>query len=208
METQNQEDNGSLVEFLKTDFSDSYSQMRHYDKQVLELFKFTFTAYTAVTTLAVGLYKVGHEHNIDLATPLLFGLAVAFLIGLFGFSLILRNRVYYVRVARYVNEIRREVLSHHPLGIRNVAGMYIDPSLPKHLDLISTQTAHWLVVAALNSLLLGIFLFIGRFPSGPCMTGVILISWGFFWLKLELRRGIFTGLTTKITLQRMRKKRE
>jgi len=38
--------------------------------------------------------------------------------------------------------------------------MYIDPSLPKHLDLISTQTAHWLVVAALNSLLLGIFLFI------------------------------------------------
>ena len=190
----------AVLDLLKADFSDSYSQMRHYDQQVLELFKFTFTAYTTVTTLAIALYKIGYEYNVDLTIPLLFGLGVAFVIGLFGLSLIIRNRAYYVRVARYVNEIRREVLSQHPLGIKNLSRMYTDPSQPKHLNVMSTQTAHWTVVAALNSLLLGIFLYIACSSFCGRLMIVVLIPCAVFVVQIVIAATFLYCLDKKYTV--------
>lgn len=42
--------------FLENDFNQCFEQVRHYDTQIVDIFKFLATFYTTVAGIAIGLY--------------------------------------------------------------------------------------------------------------------------------------------------------
>ncbi|MCL4458141.1 MAG: hypothetical protein M1147_00190 [Nitrospirae bacterium] len=147
------------LKFLERDFNQCFQQMRYYDSQIFDILKFMFTAYTALIGVALGLYQFGLKEKIYLTIPAITALIIGLILGLFMFYLVLINRSYYVRVARYINEQRSLFLSFKPLGFENASRMYTNVKQP-YFSRESTQI--WLVyiVGALNATLLGVLLFI------------------------------------------------
>ena len=54
------------VRFLERDFNQCFQQMRHYDSQLWDICKFSFTAYTALIGIAIGLYQYSIQKALDL----------------------------------------------------------------------------------------------------------------------------------------------
>lgn len=132
--------------------------MRHYDGQIWDLFKFTLASYTTIIGAAVGLYQYSLENGTDFVPVALALLTVGFLFGLCMLSLVIRNRVYFVCVARYVNEHRGFFLKSKPLGFSNVSRMFTNPKRPLFFDWRSSQSFFSYLIAALNALLLSTLL--------------------------------------------------
>jgi hypothetical protein len=143
------------AKFLERDFNQCFQHMRHYDSQILEIVKFMFAGYTALIGGSLAIYKYAVDKNLDLAIPIVIALGVGLLFGLLMFALVTRNRVYFVFVARYVNENRQLFLKAKPLGFQNVTGMYTDPHQPPFFSPRSSQAWFSYLVAALNATLLG-----------------------------------------------------
>jgi len=141
------------AKFLERDFNQCFAQMRHYDDQIINLVKFTFTAYTALIGVAWGLYQFSQKASVDLIPVAQAILAVGFLVGVFMFMLVVRNRVYFVVVVRYINEHRRHFLRNKPLGFENVTRMYTNPSHPQFFNWRSSQAINVYLLSALNSAL-------------------------------------------------------
>ena len=151
------------VEFLRVDFSECFQQMRHYEVGLINICKFAFFGYSSVSAAALGLYKFGIEKNTDLRIFASIILFVGLPIGLLLFWIAVRNRVYFVRVTRYINEIRGIFLKYKPMGFENKSQNYIDydkPDKPAFFNPYSSQLMLCHIVAFLNSVLLGVFLFI------------------------------------------------
>lgn len=145
------------LKFLERDFNQCFQQMRHYDAQIFDILKFMFTAYTVLIGVAIGLFK--SDLKVNLTIPIVISLTIGLVLGLFMFYLVLINRSYYVRVARYINEQRKLFLAFKPLGFENISGMYINAKQP-YFSRESTQIWLAYIVGALNSTLLGVSLFI------------------------------------------------
>lgn len=148
------------LKFLERDFNQCFQQMRHYDSQLIEILKFLFTAYTALIGISIGLYQFGMKENKDLSLPAIFALSVGLLLGIFMFLLIIRNRVYFVQVARYINTQRGFFLQYKPLGFEDLSKMYTNHGQPPYFNWRSSQTLLYCIIAALNSTVFGILLFI------------------------------------------------
>lgn len=146
--------------FIKNDFSQCFQQMRHYDNKMFNIFKFMFTGYSALVGLALGLYQFGLKEQINLTLPAIAILAIGFILGLFLFNLLVKNRAYYVKVARYINEIRNYFFQNKPNGFDNQTEMYTDFNRPRYFNKVSSHT--WLIytLSLLNSSLLGVLLYI------------------------------------------------
>jgi hypothetical protein len=140
--------------FLERDFNQCFEQMRHYDTLMADLVKFVFTVYTALVGVAIGLYEFSKSKNLDLLPAVAAILAVGYLVGLAIFLLLIRYRVYYVVVARYINWHRRFFLNEKPLGFQNLTGMYTNPILPPYFNWRSSYAAYLYLVSILNSILL------------------------------------------------------
>jgi hypothetical protein len=148
------------LKFLDRDFNQCFQQMRHYDGQMFDILKFMFTAYTALIGVAVGLYQFGLKENIDLSAPSIAVVTVGLLIGLFMFSLIVRNRVYFVQVVRYINEQRGFFLKSKPLGFENKSGMYTNHTQPPYFNWRSSHSWLCYIIAVLNSTLIMVLIYI------------------------------------------------
>ena len=148
------------LKFLENDFNQCFQQMRHYDSQITDLLKFIFTAYTALIGLAIGLYKYGLEKAIDFSSAAVASLSVGLIIGIFMFGVIIRNRVYFVQVARYVNEQREFYFKHKPVSFQNKSGMYTNSNQPPFYNWRSSQSWLSYISAALNSTLLAVIIYI------------------------------------------------
>lgn len=148
------------LKFLERDFNQCFQQMRHYDSQIFDILKFMFTAYSALIGVAIGLYQFGLKEDIDLSPPAIAALGVGLTLGLFMFALIIRNRVYFVQVVRYVNEHRGFFLKLKPMGFENKSRMYTNPGQPPYFNWRSSHSWLCYIVSALNSFLLGVLLFI------------------------------------------------
>ena len=108
----------ACASFLEQDFAQCFAQMRHHDAQILDICKFMFIAYTALVGAAVALFELAVEKHLNMRPAAGMAVGVGLLIGVLLFCLTIRNRVYFVIVARYVNETRRAFLSKHPLGFQ------------------------------------------------------------------------------------------
>lgn len=149
------------LKFLERDFNQSFQQMRHYDAQLFDTLKFMFTAYSALIGVSLGLYQFGLKENKYIALPAIAALIVGLIFGLLMFALTIRNRVYFVQIARYINEQRGFFFKYKPMGFENKSRMYTNHEQPPYFNWRSSQTVLYGTIATLNSSLFGILLFIG-----------------------------------------------
>ena len=183
------------AKFLERDFNQCFSQLRRYESLIWDICKFTFTAYTAVLGVALGLYKYSANQNVDLTEAAIAVLMVGLLVGLSMMYLVIRNRVYYVIVARYINEHRAFFLKDAPLGFSNVSRMYTNPDKPPYFNLTSSQIWVANLIAFLNSSLLAVLVFIlvdggWRWPATIAPALVLLVGQLLFsFLYLRSREG-------------------
>jgi hypothetical protein len=161
------------IRFLDRDFNQCFEQMRHYDSQIFEIGKFTLASYAGIIGLALGLYQFSLKESVELRPPARALLAIGLLHGFLLLGMAVRNRAYFVKVARYINEQRKLFLSSRPMGFQNESQMYVDQKYPKYYDWRSSQL--WLthLVAALNSVLLALLLAVG---SDTPSTRLVAIS--------------------------------
>ncbi|MBC7350163.1 MAG: hypothetical protein H5U05_09345 [Candidatus Aminicenantes bacterium] len=169
--------------FLERDFNHCTEQLRHYDAQIIDMLKFTFTVYSALIGIAVGLYQFGLKENKNLYFPAIAALIVGLIIGLLMFALVVRNRAYFVQVVRYINEQRNFFLQIKPGGFENKSGMYIDYKMPPYFNWRSSHSWIGYILAAINASLLGGLLYL-LFPK--IWAGVIGGSSILFILQLIL----------------------
>lgn len=156
----NLEQEKEALKFLERDFNQNFQQMRHYDAQIFDILKFMFTAYSALIGVAIGLYQFGLKENYDLSAPAIAALTIGLVLGLFMFALIIRNRVYFVQVVRYINEQRGFFLALKPMGFENKSKMYTNHEQPPYFNWRSSHSWLCYIVASLNSILLGVLLYI------------------------------------------------
>jgi hypothetical protein len=171
------------LKFLEQDFSQCFQQMRFYDSQIFETLKFLASAYSILIGVSVGLYQFGISKDIDLTNPVILVLFIGFVFGIFMFIIVVRNRVYYVQVARYVNYQRYFFLRLNPMGFQNKSKMYTDYTKPPYFNWRSSQTCLYFMVAIFNSIQIGILLHFG-FPGRKEL--VILSSLLVFIIQLAL----------------------
>lgn len=148
----------AAINFLEADFNQCFEQMRHYDTQILNAFKFQFTIYTGLIGGALGLMQYGDE--LDLQVPGVALLTLGAILGMLLFATTIRNRVYFVQVTRYINEQREFFFEIKPLGFSNKSKMYTSWSQPPYLDWKSSQIWFAYIMAFLNSILLGVLIYI------------------------------------------------
>ena len=153
--------------YLIADFEQCFEQMRHYDRIELVIIKSTFTAYFAVVGGGYTLYQWGIERNLDLRTLIGILLFIGFILGTIFLAILVRNRCYFVKVARYVNEQRNLFLKNNILGLENLSKMYTDSRNPPYFNWFSTYSWLMYLLCFLNSLL---------FTSVFCLQDVLNLS--------------------------------
>lgn len=138
-------------ELLKTDFQQCFEQMRYYDSIFWSTVKFMVTGYAVVFTATGGLLGLKLSSGIAWTgiTVLLFFTGFA---GTLLLLVLLRSRMYYLRVARFVNEVRQAYINQKVMGVQNIAGLYTDPRSPKAMNPTSTQLITTYFTAICNSL--------------------------------------------------------
>ena len=156
--------------FLENDFNQCFTQMRHYDSQILDVTKFSFAAYSVLIGAAFALYKfsaIEAKGKVDLVPVALALLAVGLTMGLFMLGLVVRNRVYFVYVARYVNEHRRFFSNAKPLGFPNHTRMYTSLTQHPFFNWRSSQAVQIYLLSAMNAVLLFVLTLIGLIQCCP-----------------------------------------
>jgi len=145
--------------FLVTDFAQCFEQTRHYNSQILTTLKFIITFYTTICGLVWGLFHYSIEKNINITSALIIALCVILLFGLILLIFAVRNRIYFVKCMRYVNEQRGYYLQRISPKFPNKSGMFVDPKKPKYFNWSSSQS--WLIytISVMNSLVCGLLLF-------------------------------------------------
>ena len=174
------------LKFLERDFNQCFQQVRHYDAQIFDILKFMFAAYSALIGVAIGLYQFGLKEGKDLTFPAVAALIVGLVIGLFMFALTIRNSVYFVQVARYINEQRDFFFRFQPMGFENKSKMYTNHNQPPYFNWRSSHSWLCYIIATLNSILLGILLFIIFAPNAYRQEIIIIGSLVLFIAQLAV----------------------
>lgn len=148
------------VNFLSRDFSETYSQLRHYDTSLLDITKFALLQLFAVVAGSWTIFSFATATtapaSLKLSWPwIVIGLVlVSYLFGLMSILMIARLRLYFVVAARYLNEHRNFFLATFPLGFANSTGFYTRIDQPRAFDPFSTHMIAIYVIGTASSLLL------------------------------------------------------
>lgn len=150
-------------QFLYHDFEQCFQQMRHYDSQCWDIIKFCYGEVLLAVTAIWALYCFSTApENVQALVFVHFNwltFIIFFISYIFVFIssyLVARNRVYYVKTSRYVNEFRKLATDTQPYGFKNMYGFYDDYNLPRVYERKSTQ-----LVALYSIVLLGLLCFGG-----------------------------------------------
>lgn len=145
MEGHKNDDSQYSKQLLINDFQQAFYMLRHYDDVNWNLTKFSFGQ---ILVSLGACWTVFFEANKSDALPLLKSyyslgifvlliLSAAFtLISILG---ICKNRTYFVKVSRYINEHRNFALNNNDTDFVNISKMWNNPQFPKNLDWGSTQ---------------------------------------------------------------------
>lgn len=132
-------DKNATKDFLLSEYQECFNHMRHYDSIEIDFIKFSFSGYIALIGGSFALMQYLKENpqgNLYIATVLLLG----FLGGLILLAFAVRNRAYYVIVARQVNTIRKYFLEKSDLDFIKYNKCYLNESKPQNFNLKSTYT--------------------------------------------------------------------
>jgi hypothetical protein len=139
------------IKFLDSDFNQCFQQLRYYDGQIIEIVKYSFFIYSGLLGLSLTLFKIEVENNKDYSFSIVAMLIAGFVMGVYLFILVTRNRAYFVLVTRYINEYREFFLKRKPLGFKNNVGMYTNFSYPLYFNWLSSHSWFLYLMATLNS---------------------------------------------------------
>lgn len=172
----NRFDKESGTTFLITEYQQSFSHMRHYDNIVISLSRYLFTFFAAIFTASIALYQylanVPYQ-NLFMGIISLF----SFVVGELLLVLILRNRHYYVVVARQVNSIRNYFLNNMDLDFSQYNMSYTNPDEPRLWNMLSSYTLLYFIAAVINAALAGSsYLFIYTYSRGAAIGDIWLSS--------------------------------
>lgn len=150
-------------QFLYHDFEQCFQQMRHYDSQCWDIIKFCFGEILLVGTAIWALYcfsvipeNVSTLVSVNFKWLTLIILLISYIFIFISSYLVARNRVYYVKTSRYINEFRKLAIEIKPYGFKNVYKYYDDYNFPKVNESKSTQ-----LVALYSIIILGLLCFTG-----------------------------------------------
>lgn len=179
-----------LKDMMTVDFQECMGMLRHYDSVNWDLTKFTFGQVLVVIGACWTILNAEREKGETLWNVLNDGLSnyivgsVLFLSACFVFLTllaILKNRTYFVKMSRYLNEHRKNVLQEHPFGFANQSQMWNNPDFPPVIDKKSTQ-------------LLCVYLFT------ICLFLLLFVSLGCLFLNSRHGLCVAIGLTAFICL--------
>ena len=143
-------------QILTEDFTQSMEMHRHYDSMNWQITKFAF----GEILIAIGAcWTVFSLEKTPESLPNLNWIAMciiclsSWLFGLLSLYTIAKNRRYFVRTARHINELRHHVLQRKPYGFTNDSHFWDDPNYPKVRDLSSTQFISYYMLTALTVLM-------------------------------------------------------
>jgi hypothetical protein len=175
-------------DFLKQDFSECYNQLRHYDNNITDSFKFIFTVYVALVAGAISLLDIQLKFDLLFLSKALIITSIIFC--LFILFYIIELRVYFVRVARYLNEIRAHYLNNNEEGFENATKFYSDKSKPMYFSLTSSHLILAFIVSALNSFSIGLFFYVykSEFKFGQVLISIIIFALQIFLIYMYLKR--------------------
>lgn len=149
-------------QLLIEDFSQSMEMHRHYDSLNWQITKFAFGE------ILVAIGACWSVFNWDLAKEtspnlkwivmsIICGASLVF--GIISIFTIVKNRVYFVRTSRHINELRHHVLQRQPYGFKNFTHFWEDPQYPRVKDYDSTQFLSLYMLIFLNMVISGSFMF-------------------------------------------------
>jgi hypothetical protein len=175
-------------DFLNQDFSESYNQLRHYDSNIVESFKFIFTVYISMVGGSITILSINTASSLMLLLKVL--LSFTFIFGFFIMWYIIEIRKYYVKTARYINEIRRTHLLALSPEFENKTLYYTDFDKPPYFSWRSSQILLIVVLSLFNSITLGILFYVCKIL--PLFTDSLMvllsISLHIFFAWFILRR--------------------
>jgi len=155
------------VRFLARDFQECFKQMRYYDGQIIGICKFACILFTAVIGGALVLQAHGLAANADYSWASVAILFPALLFGILFLALVVRDRIYFVLLSRYINHHRRFFLEEKPLGFSNETRMYyLEMDQPPYFSWASSQALLLYVLAVVNAGVLTLALFQILVPAG------------------------------------------
>jgi len=165
---------------LSRDFVQSYEQLRHYDKTSLDFFKFAFSGYCTLFAAIWALHNWSSLIKINLSLLVSLICIYGFLIGFAILMLILKNRTYYVRTARYLNEQRAYFLKNNTIGFRNRSRMFDDCKEPSYFNWHSTHSIFIYLIILFNSSLFLLMIYsmglLGNYAERSFIIGIFM--WG------------------------------
>ncbi len=188
-------------EFLKQDFSECFGQLRHYDTIIIDSFKFIFTIYVALIGGAISIFDLKLPIDLLLLSKLLIIISIVFCF--FVLFYIIEQRVYFVKVARYINEIRDHYLTGNNLGFKNLSNFYHDKGKPEYFSLTSSHIILAIIVSALNSFSIGLLLYVNRVDPLYLIVGLAILSFSIeiyllhFYLNRKEKKNQIKHLKTK-----------
>lgn len=141
-------------EFILSEYQQCFEHMRHYESIAQDLLKFSFTYYSAIITLSLGIYQF-YYNKLNTYNPSLLFIAVllilSFIVGNLIILLLARNRKYFIDVAHQVNSIRSYFIKDKVV-FENV--LPTDVTYPKLVNLRSSQFLIFDVFLAINTVIL------------------------------------------------------
>jgi hypothetical protein len=146
-------DKNATREFLLFEYQECFNHMRHYDSVEIDFIKFSFSGYIALVggSFALLQYLKGTpQGKLYVATVLFLG----FLGGIILLAFAVRNRSYYVIVARQVNTIRKYFLENSELDFINHNKCYLNDKKPQNFNPKSTYTFLITLLILFNSVIL------------------------------------------------------
>ena len=173
MITNHQFDKEESLRYLLVEYQQCFEHMRHHNSISISLAKFVYTILAALGTGAFALFKYLEG---DAYQYLVVGSVVLFalVIGLAFSALMVRNRIYFVIVARQVNSIRNYLISRMELDFSKYNKCYLDSSTPKAFNLYSSYLLILLIISLVNGISggLGYYLIVNYFEAQG-----IWVSW-------------------------------
>jgi hypothetical protein len=140
-----------MVEFLTTEYTQCYTQIRHHETVSDTYLKYAISGYPVIIGGISALYTIldAGYRNIIVSILLLFTLAA----GAAVLALLLTNRSYYVVMARQINAIRKFFIEHcEKLDFSGENRAYLDPTQPTAYNPSSSSTFLFYIIYILNCL--------------------------------------------------------
>jgi hypothetical protein len=187
-------------DFLKHDFDQSYQQLRHYDSLNWDITKFSFLELLVGIAAVWAIYGFAKDSdnsgtyvaiNYKWIIPSILGICYVF--SLLASFLISRNRVYFAKVARYINEHRKFAFESKPIGFKNVSKFYTSPDFPYAFDTWSTQLVCLYVLQFVSAFLFGALVYSTLalkfenklLPFGICFLGGLISLFANLWIYIS-----------------------